>query len=170
MIQFLDIERCKEAIEDGNSNGWKRAKDVYEYDQAMIKLPQVHETIISKFESIKNVKVEYGSNWTRILKLGVGDKLPTHTFDYSREYKNKFRDTNFGIVTFLNDNYEGGNYYINSKKVKTDIGYGYIHNKTSTGKLTEITSGECYLLITHIFHLDKRGLLDKIKEVFLTLP
>ena len=159
MIQFLDIDLCKMAIKDGTQNGWYRVEDGYKYDHVIIKFPEVHDTIISKFESTKNVKVEYGSNWTRILKFGVGDKLPTHTFDYNKEIDKKYSDTNFAIVIFLNDDFEGGKYYINSKKVKTDIGYGYIHNKTSTGKLTEITKGECYLLITHIFHLDKKYLL-----------
>lgn len=126
---------------------WQRYEEDFRYHQKFFAENWAVKRMRNLLELQKKIKF-VGDVFTRIIKLSISDKLPTHNFDYSNQ-DCYLKNTTFTIVTSLNDNYEGGNYFVNELPFKLNVGDCLIFDRTTTQSLSEIEKGECYLLFTH---------------------
>lgn len=149
---FSDTE-CKAMIDSTANKNWEKIEDGFRYSQTLLDDSFPIRRIVNTFKEVKQLDV--GSNIIlRCLRLERGDKLPTHTFNYSIFPDSRYKNTVFGIHILLGGKYVGGEYYFNNKNLPLTIGQGVIHNTSTKGKITEVKSGTCYILIGHILKIE----------------
>ena len=149
MELFLTNEECDSLLMADTELEWKRFNDYFRFFEVIIDNQHLNQKIV------RVMKDKYGIGVSkeliiRLLRFDVGDGLPTHTFDYSTSNGSPYQDTNLIVTVFLNDDYQGGEYYLNNTKMESKIGHGIVNHREDIGKLDLITKGNSYILLCHI--------------------
>ena len=147
---FLE-EECDNILSIVNNLDWKIYNLDFEYLYVEISEKWVNDILINFLQNKKDISVS-STIKNRVIKLSINDKLPTHTFNYNN-IEGPYTDTTFTIVTFLNNDFDGGEFYFNNENLLIKKGYGIIHDRVTKQKISKITSGECYMLISHFYDI-----------------
>lgn len=145
MSYFLSKEECELILSDDSE--WQFYNQDFKYFQKVIELSWLNFKLTKHLENEKKIIVNEKID-TRIIKLTKGDKLATHSFDYSNS-KSLYRNTIFTIVVFLNEDFTGGGYFFNYSETKINRGYSVIHDRSTRQSISKIKDGDCYLLFSH---------------------
>jgi hypothetical protein len=143
MIKMLTKKECDMIIKIVRNSDWTYHSDNFKYHQTFFHEPMISRKIKQLVESEKKISF-IKEPIMKVIKLNINDSLPTHT----QRFVNS--DITYTAVCFLNDNFIGGNFFVNNKFVKHSKGLGIIHDRNSTQRITKINEGECYLLFCHL--------------------
>ena len=114
MSYLLSKEECELILSDDSE--WQFYNQDFKYFQKVIELSWLNLKLTKYLENEKKIIVNEKID-TRIIKLTKGDKLATHSFDYSNS-KSLYCNTIFTIVVFLNEDFIGGEYFFNYSETK----------------------------------------------------
>jgi predicted N-acyltransferase len=145
MSNFLSKEECEFILKDDSD--WQFYNQDFKYFQKIIDIDWLNLKLKKHLKDEKKIIVNEKID-TRLIKLSKGDKLATHSFDYSNS-KSLYRNTIFTIVVFLNEDFKGGEYYFNYSETKINMGYCVIHDRSTRQSINKIKDGECYVLFSH---------------------
>jgi hypothetical protein len=133
-------------------NKWKKVSGFSSY-QIFIFQPSVH---------VSDKIINYGRETLgllilcvnmAVLKYQVGDYFPRH-IDKNKGYEFN-KDFLYNINVKLNDNYEGGEFFLNEKLFVADVGDVYHYKSTEVHEVKPITKGLRY---TGLFYIRERDL------------
>jgi hypothetical protein len=88
-----------------------------------------------------------------VLKYQVGDHFPRH-IDRNKEHEFN-KDFLYNINVKLNDDYEGGEFFLNDKLFVADVGDVYHYKSTEFHEVKPVTKGLRY---TGLFYIRERDL------------
>lgn len=148
MIKLFSNKECKKILDFTINKEWELYNNDFKYYQIYIDEAWLNSKIKYNLEINKNINNIEIIN-TRIIKLPKNFSLPTHTFNYSN-YLTILKNTSFTLVSFLNENYIGGDFYFNNIENKVFNGFGVIHDRSTTQRIKKIIDGDCFLLFSHI--------------------
>ena len=154
MERVLSNEVCSNLI--NSTYDWERVDLVGNYYQTFIENPSIELDIETFFG-----KVFIKPPLVKLLKLEKGDKIPSHSFDFSNddpEFK-RYKGTNFCVQVYLNSDYEGGVLTSGKHSFLPITGYGHTINNTTKNRITPVTEGTAYLLFCYIFGYKSESLL-----------
>lgn len=155
---FTHIE-CLDIINKANQlNNWKRNQknDEYSYYVCDLELDINYTDIIKKYANqflnlnIKNVKVA-------VLKYIPGDFFGEHTDN--NQYSDFTHDFLYNLNVRLNDDYIGGEFYLNGEEFTNEVGKLYHYESTIPHEVKPIISGIRY---SALFYIRTRDLNHKI--------
>jgi hypothetical protein len=146
MIKIFSESECRDIINSGVD--WKYYNFDFEYHQIFLKEKWIYDRLVDVIGKEKDIKIER-IPMIRLIRLSVGQKLALHTYNYSNT-NSVLKNTIFTSVAFLNKEFEGGKIYINNKRIRHNIGEGFLHDRDSTEHITEIKKGTFYLILAHI--------------------
>ena len=161
MKLLFSKEECRDIINFAESkNNWKRINYVTKSFPVKYFLQNINELTFFS-ERIK----EYISSETQfvindsgvmILKYIEGDMFPRHNDrDTRKEFNSDFL---YNINIVLNDDYEGGEFYLNDKPfIGNDVGVVYHYKSTHYHEVKEITKGTRY---SALFYLRERDIVS----------
>lgn len=149
MITFFTEDECNDIINLSDNLEFKNNNEFGKFSYSFINETWVVNKIIEIFENNKKIKI-LQPPIVRILKLDVGGYIPTHTFNYTDdEYKN----TSYGSYIFLNNNIEGGEFYLKQELIGKKIGYATIQSVDIKSKITKVKKNTMYLIIVNFLKL-----------------
>lgn len=152
-----DIIRSAEEKSDWNYVSYKN-KDSYNITTVEID-PNI--TSIVKKYCLDHLNVKLGRVNMSVLKYNVGDLFSRH-IDYSSTSDNH-KDFIYNVNVRLNDNYEGGEFWLNDKPYNQPIGELYHYRSTEYHEVKVITKGVRY---SALFYVRERDIKDKEKTLF----
>lgn len=157
MKQLLTRDECKEIInfaEDKKSwqkvlwNAKVATSGVADYDFCDISdLTWYKDKLIQYALEELNLKLYSAS--VAIIKYGVGSKFPRHT---DRSPNNEFNmDFLYNVNVVLNDDFEGGEFWLDDKPVAGNTpGVVYHYKSTQWHEVKEVTKGVRYTTLFYI--------------------
>jgi len=133
-----------------NENSWKKITNGVSY-QIFIFKPD---------ESISNKIIKYSSEILglsiltvnlAVIKYSVGDYFPRHTDRAGNGFN---RDFLYNINLKLNDDYEGGDFFLNDKLFKAEVGDVYHYKSTEFHEVKSVIRGVRYGALFYIRERD----------------
>ena len=154
MISFFTKDECNNIISLSDSLDFIKTNEFGKFSYTFINEEWIVNRIINVYENTKKIKIkQYPS--IRLIKLEMGDNIPTHTFNYNiGEYK----DTTSGTYIFLNDISDGGNFYLNGKKIEKEIGKGTIQSIDTKTKISPVKKNKLYFIIVNYYKVKNKSL------------
>ena len=155
MISFFTKDECNNIISLSDSLDFIKTNEFGKFSYAFVSEEWIINRIINVYENTKKIKIKQ-SPTIRLVKLEMGDNIPTHTFNYNiGEYK----DTTSGTYIFLNDISEGGNFYLNGKSIEKEIGKGTIQSIDTKTKISVVKKNKLYFIIVNYFKVKNKSLV-----------
>jgi hypothetical protein len=155
MISFFTEDECNDIINLSDNLEFKNNNEFGKFSYSFINEEWIINRIINVYENTKKIKIKQ-SPTIRLVKLEMGDNIPTHTFNYNiGEYK----DTTSGTYIFLNDISDGGNFYLNGKSIEKQIGKGTIQSIDTKTKISVVKKNKLYFIIVNYYKVKNKSLL-----------
>jgi hypothetical protein len=147
----LSVNQCQRLIqlaEDIPKSEWRSIDTLNHasYDTVQVSAPDDIKYVIENYckdsldLELKNINVG-------VIRYKKGDKFSRHN-DYS---ENKFL---YNLNVRLNDDFEGGQFYLNDEIFDKPIGEIYHYKSTIYHEVKEITNGVRYLALFYIKEID----------------
>ena len=147
MISFFTKDECNNIISLSDSLDFIKTNEFGKFSYAFINEEWIVKRIINVYENTKKIKIKQ-SPTIRLVKLEMGDNIPTHTFNYNiGEYKG----TTSGTYIFLNDISDGGNFYLNGKLIEKEIGKGTLQSIDTKTKISIVKKNKLYFIIVNYY-------------------
>jgi hypothetical protein len=154
MISFFTKDECNNIISLSDSLDFIKTNEFGKFSYTFINEEWIVKRIINVYENTKKIKIKQ-SPTIRMVKLEMGDNIPTHTFNYNiGEYKY----TTSGTYIFLNDISDGGNFYLNGKKIEKEIGKGTIQSIDTKTKISPVKKNKLYFIIVNYYKVKNKSL------------
>lgn len=156
-------EECKEIIKHADEIGWgigkefkanipKNADRPNGFRVSWVKLPWIYEKIHDYLKNHAGYTIKPGIEIQAIRYL-VGDRNFLHNDCYNHPTL-KYYNTFITVTVLLSDDFEGGEFILQNKKVEQEVGIGFYHRSDIMHEITEITKGTRYSLIAFIRNSD----------------
>jgi len=154
MEKLFTKEECSEMIKNAEKeNKWQRNERLtkYSYFTCPLRLNENQITTVKKYcKDYLNLDVEN-------ISLGILKYLPN---DFFARHKDKVSNLEFNsdfiynVNMRLNDDYEGGDFYLNDKLFNQEVGLIYNYTSDVYHEVTPITSGIRYSALFYIRERD----------------
>lgn len=148
MIEFFSKLECTSIIDQKNSYDWKLVNNGYKYLETPINDMFIYTKISERFSEQTGLKII--NQYVRLIRFEKGHKLINHGFDYTNYPSSPYRNTKFGVLIFLNNDFIGGEYRFSNELQNIQPGIGFIYKRTDVGKLNRIKDGTLYVIIVHV--------------------
>ena len=148
MEKILSKEQCEFLINKVQTQEWQRVDYHCSYDQSFVEDLEIEKTFENYFG-----KPFVSRPIMKVLKLSEGDGLPLYSGDYDSSTDSRFdryKGTNFIIETYLNENFEGGDFTMIKEKYEPKQGYGLIQKKSNICRIDKVTQGTAYLIFCYV--------------------
>jgi predicted 2-oxoglutarate/Fe(II)-dependent dioxygenase YbiX len=161
--QHLSIEQCKNLINTAESIGWKpEITKLHNYKVVTFEVNDEIKDIITSYCE-NNLNLEIKKVNVGIMKYEKDCFFERHIDRYSESESN--HDFLYNINVRLNDDYKGGEFYLNDSPYQKPVGEIYHYKSTEYHEVKRITEGIRY---TAIFYIRERDVIkDKSKKNFL---
>ena len=150
----LTIEQCTHLIELAElQTNWNYTdiKNIVSYKSVSFPIPtDIHEIVENYCK--KKLNIELDNINLGVIKYEKGDKFARHIdHDKSKEFNKDFL---YNINIRLNDNYVGGEFYLNDELFYKPMGEIYHYNSSTYHEVKEIKDGVRYLALFYIRYRD----------------
>lgn len=148
MEKILSKEQCEYLLDKVSNQEWHRVDFHCHYDQSFVEDLEIEKTFEEYFG-----KKFVDRPIMKVLRLTEGDGLPMYSGDYdstSSEAFKRYRGTNFIIETYLNEDFEGGDFTMVKQKYQPKQGHGLIQKKSNICRIDKVTQGTAYLIFCYV--------------------
>jgi hypothetical protein len=157
MIEVFTKNECKLIKNFYRNVNWEEYVNNFNYKYVKIEEAWINERIKNVVENKKNISLD-NKQHTILIKLIKGQRLSTHTFNYSNT-NSILKNNIFTFVTVINNSYNGGNISYNGLKINYPIGFGIIYERDDIQKISEVINGEILLIFSHFLKINKSKII-----------
>ena len=162
MVKLFDEVECLDIIQKSEQNGkWERNNRLKKYSYFTTKL----ELDNQKVNLIKDYCKEYLNLDVETLSTGILKYVPNDFFAKHIDKVDNLKfnsDFIYNVNMRLNDNYVGGDFYLNDKLFNQEVGTLYSYTSNTYHEVTKVKSGIRYSVL---FYIRERDLKRKITLV-----
>ena len=149
----FDKERCNDIVDRAEStNSWRfLSNGVYHYHLSPLELTEYEQDILKQY-CIDNLNLELLKGEASIMKYTEGDYILPHVDRFVENQGGTLMHTRmlYNINVRLNDNFTGGEFYLEGKPFHREIGKLYHYKSDQVHEVRPITSGTRYTVLFYI--------------------
>lgn len=155
----LSEEQCKYLIDTAESkNQWSRIRGGSKTSYETVTLAVDDDALIELFSSycLQELNLQLRPSKVAIIKYQEGDSIQKH-IDKGSDFPdpNKFtRDAVYNINIRLNENYEGGEFFLDDNLFFKPVGEIYHYNSDVYHEVKKITQGIRYIALISVSYED----------------